>query len=312
MVSGERVAEAFDNVAVRVGFGAFVVLPTTVLAMLAIPMGFFLGASGFVFGPLSVAGLAPNALMSLLGLMGAWLRVSKRSGETTARGRSAIRRLLACGVASAAYWAACGVPALGLTKATAVLSWAIACIGAVMIYGTPRPSASGRSARPYQAAAVAGLLVLTYVVFTALYGDVRTLPPHITGAKLEARYGAYLDQAESLAAMGESEERREGDKALRELLERDDAVLWLFSTDSQPVFEYRREEPTSGFGCVGTSDPRQAKVLRCTIHGDLLGDRALRYRRSADPGIDSASIMLDFRIVDELMRTGRGSPQLDR
>ena len=38
-------------------------------------------------------------------------------------------------------------------------------------------------------------------MFSATYGDVQTIPSHITAALLEERYGKYLDQAESLVTM---------------------------------------------------------------------------------------------------------------
>ena len=307
-MSGEMVRAAFDNLAVRVGFGALIVLPTSVLATFAIPMSFSLGVSGFAFGPLSIVALIPNALLSLLGLIGAWFRVSRRSTEMTASQCAGARRLLSCGVASSAYWAVCGVPALGLTGRTAVLSWALACLGAFMIYGTPQrlPKVAGQSASTYRTVILTGLVVLGYTVFSATYGDPANVPRHITAALIEERYGKYLDQAEALAKMPATDERNDADKALRALLQRDDTVLWLYSTDDQPIFAYRKDgESSSGYGCVGTSDPQQAGVLRCTINGDHFGDRGLRYRRGVDFGTDGASVMLDFRVVDDLLRAGR-------
>ncbi len=194
-----------------------------------------------------------------------------------------------------------------MTRQNAVVSWALACIGAAMIYATPKPSESGtgRSAKAYRAVIEAGLLVMAYPTFTAAYGDAARVPPYITAAKLEARYGGYLDRAESLAKIKEPVDRSDGDTVLRELVASDRTVLWLLSTDSRPVFAYHRGGPASGYGCVGTSDPRQASVSRCTFHGDLFGQRALQYRRG-DAGTDRASIMLDFHVVDEELRAGGG------
>jgi hypothetical protein len=161
-VSGERVREAFDDPAVRVGFGALIFLPTSLLAIIGVPLSFVLGASGFAFGPLSIAALAPNALLSILGLIGAWFRISRRSTEMTASQCVATRRLLSCGVASSAYLAVCGVPALDLTRRAAITTWALACLGALMIYATPRGSAKSAdpSTTTRHAAVLTGLVAL--------------------------------------------------------------------------------------------------------------------------------------------------------
>ena len=140
--------------------------------------------------------------------------------------------------------------------------------------------------------------------FLVPHGDLSRVPRHITAALLEARYGRYLDQAESLTKVQPREERLDGDRALHEVLERDSAVLLLNSAGAQSPFTYQKSgESSAGFGCVGTSDPRQAGVLRCRINGDLFGERGLRYQRDANKA-DGANIMLDFRIVNDTQLAG--------
>lgn len=125
------IRDALDNRKFRILFGLFVGFPATLLLLVLSVYGYIFGIIAIREQDLLSAAFAFSTLLGTAGVVGAWIRLLKRSDRISASLRLLIRILLLCGIAASAVllvitiWAETFLP-LGLPL--------IALIGAGMLF----------------------------------------------------------------------------------------------------------------------------------------------------------------------------------
>ena len=92
------IRETFDNGNFRLGVAIVIGIPGTVLFFIALIYGIVFVIAAFEDFTLVTAAFALSALLGSFGILGAWLRLAKRSDKFTPGQRTFIKTSLACGI----------------------------------------------------------------------------------------------------------------------------------------------------------------------------------------------------------------------
>jgi hypothetical protein len=134
---GSMLKRTFDGRLFRIIFGTTVGVPLTVVALMAVPDGLMLTIGAMQRRNVLLSLLGPAIFLGLVGIAGAWRRLTKTHGMMTSRERRIVRALLTCGIASSTYLAVAALTLPDLGKVMAVPLLALVVGGVIFVLATP-------------------------------------------------------------------------------------------------------------------------------------------------------------------------------
>ena len=130
--------EIFDNRTFRITVGMVAGVPLSVLALASLPDGLALAIGGMQERNVALALLGPIIILSLVGIGGAWRRLTKTQATMTLRERRIVRLLLYCGIISSTYLTAWAFTVPEMRTLIALPLLALSVGGVIFVLATPR------------------------------------------------------------------------------------------------------------------------------------------------------------------------------